>query len=850
MKGKNNEAIAWDPINPTGGQAGRVDAKNVNVNVDNKLKNIHKQGNCQQNFANGRDQLIERLTPILQMVPNLRKESSNSLCGPCPKCGGDDRFVYKHDVDRFMCRHCHPEQGGLIDFHLWLEEIDYSSLMIKHLELSQPNLRVTQKPALEYLISKRRISEQVVNSLASVGKIWQQPYVDQEAVVSAIYTDLAGGHHDKDTVQYIYIDGSGNKRFKKNSPTGKERFFTTGNLDKAALIAIVESVTNALTISTVFPDYAAIALGGSSLYRKASCLKPYKNKIVLAFDNDDAGKAVTRKINRLLGGVKTIKWSANDPKGIDINDLLMQGSVSRIKKLIDNPDFESNSSIPASETPQKIETNPEPVPLPSNLSPVAPFDFNLLPDTLRPWAQDIADRMQCSPDFIAVTIIVALGTVLGRRIGIRPQSQTNWTEVANFWSIIVGRPGVLKTPAMEEVLSLLKKLVAIANQEYQKNLAVFETEKEIYKLKKDAAEKKAKSILAKGTEADLLSVLSVSEPEPPALKRYIANDSTPSALAEILRQNPNGVLVYRDEVVSLLSNLEKEGQDDGRGFYLSGWSGNGDYTLDRIVRGLNLYIEAVCISLLGSTQPGKISRYLESAVKQDSNDDGLIQRCSLLVWPDQSGDWKDIDRMPNTPAKEKAFEVFNMLDKLVPQSIGALQDKDNKGNPVGIPYLRFDSAGISLFKEWRADLEKRVRSGELHPALESHLSKYRKLVPALALIIHLAEEKTSFVSERPVLKALAWADYLETHARRAYNSVTNVDVPQAQAILKKIKQEKLSASFAKRQILRPCWSGLTNPEQIDKGLKLLQDYGWLHKETVTTNGRPTTLYHLNRSAKL
>jgi putative DNA primase/helicase len=40
------------------------------------------------------------------------------------------------------------------------------------------------------------------------------------------------------------------------------------------------------------------------------------------------------------------------------------------------------------------------------------------------------------------------------------------------------------------------------------------------------------------------------------------------------------------------------------------------------------------------------------------------------------------------------------------------------------------------------DLEKRLR-GDLHPALESHLAKYRKLVPALALICHLVDGGTA-----------------------------------------------------------------------------------------------------------
>lgn len=63
---------------------------------------------------------------------------------------------------------------------------------------------------------------------------------------------------------------------------------------------------------------------------------------------------------------------------------------------------------------------PEPKPLPDRLSPVPAFDFLMLPDTLKPWATDICERVQCPPDFVAVTIMTGLGSIIGRKLGIRP----------------------------------------------------------------------------------------------------------------------------------------------------------------------------------------------------------------------------------------------------------------------------------------------------------------------------------------------------------------------------------------------------------------------------------------------
>jgi hypothetical protein len=95
---------------------------------------------------------------------------------------------------------------------------------------------------------------------------------------------------------------------------------------------------------------------------------------------------------------------------------------------------------------------PEPKPLPNGLLPVGPFDMAFLPESIAPWVADIAERMQCPPDFVAVPALVALGAVIGRKIGVRPPRNSDWLEVPNLWGCIVGRPGMLKSPAMQEAL--------------------------------------------------------------------------------------------------------------------------------------------------------------------------------------------------------------------------------------------------------------------------------------------------------------------------------------------------------------------------------------------------------------
>jgi len=47
--------------------------------------------------------------------------------GPCPRCGGDDRFHIRHyqSRDYFFCRKCHPERGDAIEFLRWLHNTTF-----------------------------------------------------------------------------------------------------------------------------------------------------------------------------------------------------------------------------------------------------------------------------------------------------------------------------------------------------------------------------------------------------------------------------------------------------------------------------------------------------------------------------------------------------------------------------------------------------------------------------------------------------------------------------------------------------------------------------------------------------
>jgi putative DNA primase/helicase len=159
-------------------------------------------------------------------------------------------------------------------------------------------------------------------------------------------------------------------------------------------------------------------------------------------------------------------------------------------------------------------------------------------------------------------------TVNGR-VAIGPQAETDWLVVPNLWALLVGRPGLLKSPAMEAMLAPLKTLAQEAAGAFQGALAENEAALLAHKLRREAAEKAVRQKLARDPTADIGAELLIVLPEAPSQKRFLAGNSGAEALGELLRQNPEGILVHRGEMMSLLRWLDREDNAAARGLYLS-----------------------------------------------------------------------------------------------------------------------------------------------------------------------------------------------------------------------------------------------------------------------------------------
>lgn len=645
-----------------------------------------------------------------------------------------------------------------------------------------------------------------------------------------------------------FIQTSGEKRFL---PDGEKGGWLIGKIVKGVPISICEGFATGASIHEATGYAVVVAFDAGNLRKIAEAVRAKHPDAVLVLCADDdvsgTGQRKAQDAAQAVGGLLALPVFGADRTDSmkDFNDMANVDGLAAVKRVIEGAGVVAQereaiggdvSGLNAAEHADASIIAPEPLP---DLPSVLPFDFDYLPTALRTYVQDISERMQCPPDFAAVGVLVMIAAIIGRKVAIRPMREDDWTVIPNLWGAVVGNSGVMKSPTLSAAMSPIKKLAAAATDEFNAAQGEYAALAEVAKLKQSVNKTTARATLKKNQTADVKKLLQVDGLEgEPVLKRYMTNNASYEALGELLIENPNGLLVESDEIIGLLKQLDASGQEVARSFYLTAADGDKPYTFDRIIRGKGLRIEAVCLSLIGGIQPGVLAEYVRQAVSGGAGADGLLQRFGLMVYPDISPEWEEVDRFPDSAARQTVQALVERLDSLHVADIGAEVDQFG-----GVPFLRFDDKAQVLFSEWRAGLEARLRSGEEHPAMVSHLSKYRKLIPTLALINHLCDSRQGAVSEQALLRAITLSEYLESHAQRIYSYATRPDIDAAKTLLKRLASGKLSNPFKARDLSQKGWAGLETPIKAQAAIELLQEYRHLNKQEVMTSGRPTALYH-------
>ena len=792
-------------------------------------------------------------------VPRLKQRRASEWRGPCPiHPGKNDNFVVEPVTGRWYCHSACGRGGDILELEEALIGGDFPTRKAEVFRLVgriEPEYR-------DYRIRPNR---------NSAGTAPTKPTIPTDAIGSWREVERYP-YHDRDgnvifeVVRYMKPDGE--KAFRQCQPDGRggwawnlngtERVpYRLPNLLNANTVYLPEGEKDVHTLEAwgLVASCNPGGSGNSHLY--ADWVDYFRGRhIVILPDNDEAGRkhaaAVAVALLGVAASLRIVELPDAPLKG-DVTDWREAGGTfERFSELTDVAARLDAAALSESRTqwgiadeePIRKEARAEvvndwtkPEPIQSELPPVERLSENLLPASFRSLVRDVAERMQVPIDYPAVVMVLCLAGVVNRRAVIQPKANdTGWVIVPNLWGGIIAPPGFMKSPVIQAAARPLNQIQAEWRKDHEEALAEHAHLVEECELRKSAWRDEFKKASKKGS---VPPERPQGAPELPSLRRLVVNDATFEALHQTMSENPAGIFVIRDELTGWWSTLDRAGREGERAFSLQAWNGDTGHTIDRIGRG-TIHVEACCMSMLGGIQPGRLRSYLVDALRDGPSNDGLIQRFQLLVWPDTEPGWEYIDRAPDATYEKQAERVFRKLIEL------------DGANPVR---FRFAPDAQELFVDWLADLESKVRGDEFHPALISHLSKYRKLMPSLALLFHLADRAMGYGDADAVCiehtrQAAAWCEYLESHARRVYSCVVTPQLRAARELADKIKKRKVGADglFSCRDVYLKGWSGLDTPEAVKQAAEVLHDAGWVRdqsSESRPSGGRPSNRYEVN-----
>lgn len=372
----------------------------------------------------------------------------------------------------------------------------------------------------------------------------------------------------------------------------------------------------------------------------------------------------------------------------------------------------------------------------------AAFPIDALPGPCRRLVRETAAAICCPPDFVAMPLLVELGTAIGNSRVIKLKE--GWEESATIYGAVVADPGDKKTPAAKVVFEPAHKQQAELKTKHAEKKERYDAElREHEKDKRDCR---------KNDLADPVP------PTAPILERTLVDDTTVEALAGVLEDNRRGVAVVRDELTAWVRSMDQYkagGKGTDRQFWLSGWSNN-YIAVDRKHRDEPLILQRPFVGVFGAIQPAVLPELGEH------RDDGLLDRF-LFAYPEpMTSRWTD-DEI-SIEAREGVRRLYNDLRNLY-------MPMDDYGDPAPARVV-FSPDAKAVFVDVVNQHREEMEAPGFPTRLKGPWSKLEAYLARLCLILAMARIVDDSGAERveaaDVLSTVALFDYFKNQARRVY----------------------------------------------------------------------------------
>ena len=361
--------------------------------------------------------------------------------------------------------------------------------------------------------------------------------------------------------------------------------------------------------------------------------------------------------------------------------------------------------------------------------------LDVFPAKLQDMVLALARQENYSIEYTIASLIAAASTAIGNAFNIRIRG--GWISSPILYMILVGRPGIGKTPPLDFAFRPIRKLDAKAVKQFKADMEYYNSILENQKGKKDE---------------------NSSLPPKPILKRTIISDFTPEALIRALDDNSRGIVVYVDEIMGMFNAVNQYNKGQLIEQLLIAFSGK-PLDVSRCSMPIPIHVERPFINIVGTMQTTRVHELVDKGYK----DNGLLDRI-IFVYPSSQeiSDWQ-IDE----DSYSSSFEKYSGLWEEVINKICEIDfSSDESYDGILQNVLNFSQEASAYFTDWRNSLIKNINQIKDDGLVDSRVMKIPMITARLALVFQIlrwacGEVHKDFVDIDSTKSAIRLSTYFE-----------------------------------------------------------------------------------------
>jgi hypothetical protein len=774
---------------------------------------------------------------------HLRRQGAEYI-GPCPRCGGTDRFAININRGLWNCRGC--EMGGdVIALAQFSWDCDFNAAVE----------RLTGKPP-----PKTPNCDAV--PWRTEGE-WVYVNADEKPYLRVVRKRKPDG--TKVYVQYHFQDD----KWVSGKPRGPKIPYRLPHLvdsDRTEPVFIVEGEKCADRLAK---ESVAVTTSSEGAGKWTPDLnRHFARRIVWIIpDADEPGRRHARQVAANLHGVARevrILELTSLKDGQDVFDFLEDGGAADdlrrlgdaapiweppsnglfgeeiADKVASRPDYRGDPGVGAQHQQQSgarpkreaIHSWEEPnwSLLEDRRGDLPDFPVDTLGMVCGDWVKHAAHSAGVTTGHVAVPLLGISSSLIGtsRRV----QAVPAWSEPMTLWTAIVGFSGDGKTPGINTIKDALDVIIRNRGDLVDDLRRAHDTKVEAAKAALAAWKDAVKEAVANGRTPPRKPA-DADDPGKFVAPRLYASDVTIERLGELLTARPQGMSLIADELASLFLNMGRYSGGCGSDaeFWLEAWVGK-SYVVERMSRP-PLHIRHLLVGVCGGLQPEKLAKSFEGPA------DGMYARF-LFAWPERSGYRPLAD---TSGGIEPA--ILNALSRL--SELGGERPEN-----FAPSYVPLSKPALAVFEQLRQHVDVRVQAtdGREREWLAKCPGHTLRLAGTLAFLdwgmtggAEPTEVNAGFMQAAVTLIR----DYFAPHARAALRQIglseRDADARRVLRWMQQAKQETVSREDVRRTAL----AQKLNADETQALLERLARAGWVREQTEPRQGagRPSVRWAVN-----